>query len=173
MTDSRGAGVPLAETLAIDTEAYYRTYGPMVLRRCRRLLGNEEQAVDAMHDVFVKLLQNQERLDERGPSSLLFRIATNVCLNQLRSRKRHPEDGRDETLDAIAGAPDPSERFGAEQILARVFGTEPVSSRTIAVLFLLDGMTLEEVAAEVGMSVSGVRKRLRGLKEKVAGLSSI
>ena len=37
-------------------------------------------------------------------------------------------------------------------------------------MLYVDGMTLEEVAAEVGLSVSGVRKRLRVLKERVRGL---
>jgi DNA-directed RNA polymerase specialized sigma24 family protein len=35
------------------------------------------------------------------------------------------------------------------------------------VLHHVDGLTLEEVAAEVGMSVSGVRKRLRTIKDKL------
>ncbi len=34
----------------------------------------------------------------------------------------------------------------------------------------VDGMTLEEVAGEVGLSVSGVRKRLRTLKARVEGM---
>ena len=40
----------------------------------------------------------------------------------------------------------------------------------MAVMHLLDGMTLEEVAAEFGLSVSGVRKRLRTLKAHVVEL---
>jgi RNA polymerase sigma-70 factor (ECF subfamily) len=49
-------------------------------------------------------------------------------------------------------------------VLDRVLGREPVSTATIAVLHLHDGMTLQEVADAVGLSVSGVRKRLRKLK---------
>ena len=41
--------------MAIDVDAHYRTYGPMVLRRCRRLLSNEDEAVDAMQETFVHL----------------------------------------------------------------------------------------------------------------------
>ena len=39
--------------------------------------------------------------------------------------------------------------------------------RTMAVLHYVDGMTLEQVARECGMSVSGVRKRLRGLRSEL------
>ena len=48
-------------------------------------------------------------------------------------------------------------------MLDRIFARVPESSRTIAVMHLVDGMTLEEVADAVGLSVSGVRKRLRAL----------
>ena len=156
--------------MAIDVDQAYRRYGPMVLRRCRRLLRTEEEAADAMQDVFVQLLRHQERLDEAAPSSLLFRIATNVCLNRIRSKKRRPEDASDELLLRIATADDPAERAQSRSFLDRIFSRQQPSSRTIAVLHLLDGMTLEEVAREVGMSVSGVRKRLRLLKASVAEL---
>ena len=44
------------ERLEIDLEVYYIRYGPMVLRRCRRMLRDEQSAFDAMQEVFVKLL---------------------------------------------------------------------------------------------------------------------
>ena len=78
--------------MSIDVAAHYRTHGPMVLRRCRALLRDEDAAVDAMHDVFVQLLRHGDRLDLGRPASLLLRMATNVCLNRVRSMRRRPED---------------------------------------------------------------------------------
>ena len=71
---------------ALDIEALSLRYGAMVLRRCRRLLRDEDEALDACQDVFVRLLGAPERLDGAYPSSLLYRIATNVCLNRIRDR---------------------------------------------------------------------------------------
>ncbi len=141
----------------------------MVLRRCRSMLKSEAEAVDAMHDVFVELLRRRDSLDAESGSSLLYRVATNVCLNRLRSRSRRKEDPGDELIDriAIASAEDQSQ---ARALLDRLFAREPVSSGTIAVLHLHDGMTLEEVAKAVGLSVSGVRKRLRRLEERLREL---
>ena len=156
--------------MAIDVEAAYRRYGPMVLRRCRTMLRDEQQATDAMQDVFVQLLRHRERLDDRGTSSLLYRMATNVCLNRIRSQKRRPEDPVDDMLGRIAAVSREEERTGARDLLDRVLGREPVSTTTIAVLHLHDGMTLQEVADAVGLSVSGVRKRLRKLKADLAAL---
>ena len=52
-------------------------------------------------------------------------------------------------------------------VLDWLFNRHPDSSRTIAVLHYVDGLTLEQVASEIGMSVSGVRRRLRKLRETV------
>jgi RNA polymerase sigma-70 factor, ECF subfamily len=139
----------------------------MVLRRCRKLLGDDQSARDAMHDVFVQLLSHADRLDDQAPSSLLFRIATNVCLNRIRTRKRRPEDGDPELIVEIAEATDPAARSAARAALDALFRHEPDDTALIAILHLHDKMTLEEVAAEVGMSVSGVRKRLVKLRTKL------
>jgi len=142
----------------------------MVLRRCRKLLGDDQTARDAMHDVFVQVLTRADELDDRAPSSLLFRIATNVCLNRIRSRKRRPEDGDPSLLVEIAEATDPAARSAARAALDTLFRHEPDDTALIAILHLHDEMTLEEVAAEVGMSVSGVRKRLYKLRTKLHSL---
>lgn len=134
------------------------------------MLGDEQQAVDAMQDVFVRILRRQEHLDERGCSSLLYTTATNVCLNKLRTRRRKPEDPDLESLGRIAAAGHDVDRAEARSILGRLLRNEPESTATIAVLHLRDGLTLEETAKSVGLSVSGVRKRLRKLKAALAEL---
>lgn len=156
--------------MGIDVEDYYRRYGPQVLRRCRYLLRNEDKAVDTMHDVFVELLERQDRLAHVAPSSLLHQIATHLCLNRLRGERRRPEDAEDERVLRIAAAEDVEGRTLAQRALAALFGRAPASSRDIAVLHFVDGMTLEQTAREVGMSVSGVRKRLRGLNQTLGQL---
>jgi RNA polymerase sigma-70 factor (ECF subfamily) len=144
----------------LDVEALYRRYGPMVVRRCRRLLRDEQEALDVAQEVFVRVLRSRERLSGAYPSSLLYRIATNLSLNRLRDRGRRPEIAADELLHRIAVARDAD----APLLLDRLFGRHPESTRTMAVLHYVDGLTLEEVARECGMSVSGVRRRLRLLR---------
>lgn len=155
----------------MEVEALYRQYGPLVLRRCRSLLRNEEQAVEAMQDTFVQVLRRPS-LEADSPPSLLYRVATNTCLNEIRRRKRHPETPDEELLQRIADAPEEDSTI-ARQLLQRLFAQEQESTRTIAVLHLLDGMTLEEVAVEVGLSVSGVRRRLRVLRAHVHELEAL
>ena len=155
----------------MNVELLYQKYGPMVLRRCRRLLRDEDRALDAMQDVFVRVLQRQDRLKATYPSSLLYRIATNVCLNRIRDQRLDLPG--DEVLMHIAGREDPEPRLDARAMLNRLFARHRDSTRTIAVLHFVDGLTLAEVAQEVGMSVSGVRKRLRGLRESLKKLEDL
>ena len=157
--------------MAVDVEALYNRYGPMVLRRCRFLLGDETEALDALQDTFVQVLRHRERLDARGPSSLLYCIATNVCLNRLRTRRRRSREAAgDDLLAGIASAEDVESRAVAAGFLDRLFASERASTRTMAVLHYVDGMTLEEVARHARLSVSGVRKRLEGLRARARAL---
>lgn len=150
----------------IDVEEYYKKYGPMVFRRCRTILRDEDRALDAMQEVFVKLLINREKLEDAFPSSLLFRMATNICLNIIRSDGRRP-DGCGNNLHSIAMYDETEERVLANDLLDRIFRAEQKSTREIAVMHYVDKMTHAEIAKEVGLSVSGVRKRLRTMKERV------
>ncbi len=156
--------------MGIEVAALYEKYGPMVLRRCRRLLRDEAQAADAMHDVFVQLLKSQRRLTNEAVSSLLYVMATNECLSRMRVLRRAPIDAEDALVLEVARGDDLEGRTLTRAVLEAAFALEPVSTRTIAVLYHLDEMTHAEVAARVGLSVSGVRKRLRQLEGRMQTL---
>ena len=168
--------------MALDVESHYLRYGPMVLRRCRTLLRDPAKAEDAMQDVFVSLIRSEDRLRDEAPGALLLRVATNVCLNRLRGEKRRPEDAHedDELALRIAqaddGGGDAESRTLARSVLGKLFGADDplaASTRSLAFMHLVDGMTLEEVARESRLSVSGVRKRLRVLKGRLAELEGV
>lgn len=152
--------------MAIDVEEFYTQYGPMVLRRCRYILKDEESALDAMQDVFVQVVKKQEILNDKAPSSLMYTMATNICLNKIRSAKSKQESHDDSILQQIASMDDVEGQIITKGFLDRIFTNEKTSTRTIAVLHYVDKLTLEETADFVGLSVSGVRKRLRKLREK-------
>jgi RNA polymerase sigma-70 factor (ECF subfamily) len=56
-------------------------------------------------------------------------------------------------------------------VLDWLFGRHPRSSRTIAVLHFVDGLTLDEVARQTDLSVSGVRRRLRLLRKTLVDVN--
>ena len=134
-------------------------------------LKDEDRAMDAMQEVFVKLLENEKRLKGNYPSSLLFRMATNVCLNIIRYDKSRPQQDNSDVLTYIASNDDAESRIEARDFLDRIFAKEKVSTGEIAVMHYVDKMTLNEVAEMSGLSVSGVRKRLRKLTETAKSLN--
>ena len=148
---------------------YYDLYAPMVHRRCKALLRDDDDALDAMQRVFVALLERG--IEPNDPAAFLYRAATNTCLNMIRSSRRYQRRLDNLALIEIATF---EERglLAARSSLARLFGLTSESTRVIAVMHYVDGMTLEQVAREVGMSVSGVRKRLRGLRQQLETLDA-
>ena len=138
----------------------YRLYGPAIYRRCLRLLGDREGARDATQEVFMKLLRDTDRLDDRDlVLPWIYRVATNHCFNQLRNTRRRGESGEDEALLEVAASVGPElfpERHLATQVLAR-FDEE---TRAVAVGVLVDGMEHQEVARALGISTRTVSRKL-------------
>jgi len=151
---------------SIDIDSCYKKYVPMIFRRCMGILRNEDEALDAVQDVFVNLLKQQQRLHGRFLSSLLYTVATNICLNRLRQRKRREFDYQDpETLFPAVNDPEFA-RVEAGMIMETILENESESDRIICYLYHRDGMTLREVGEITGLSVSGVRKRLCAFKAR-------
>jgi len=153
--------------MAIDVAAWYEKYGPMVIRRCRRILGNGDDAMDAVHDVFVNLLRALPRLHGRFPSSLLYTMATNICLNRLKKRKKEsPKDISAEGEPLSFSVDGGFDQVEAELILEAILKDESEMNRTICFMYHADGMTLQEIGELVGLSTTGVYKRLEAFKSR-------
>ncbi|MGA2641018.1 MAG: sigma-70 family RNA polymerase sigma factor [Spirochaetia bacterium] len=151
---------------SIDVEALYFRYGPMVFRRCRQLLGSDDMAADAQQETFVRVLRRRDSLHARHASSLLYRIATNICLNVMRGIRRRPTVSVEPLLDGLAGRERMEDRILDSFVLDQVFSTAREGTRLAAEMHYLEGCTLAETAEEVDLSISGVRKRLRALREQ-------
>lgn len=148
-------------------EELYGKYGPMVLRRCRFLLKDEDKALDSMQDVFVRILERREKMSGVC-SSLFYTVATNVCLNRIRSDNVRWSPQTDGLFDGMADNKSAHHEKTTDDrlFLDYIFADAREDTRTMAVLHYVDGLTLEETAAEMNMSVSGVRKRLSALRKK-------
>lgn len=145
----------------------YREYGPMVLRRCRFLLKDEEKAVDAMQDVFVRIIEYRTKLSSVC-SSLFYTTATHVCLNKIRSDHVRRGPAFDDIAETISdnAASLQEDIIDSRLLLETIFDGTKDSTREMAELHYIEGYTFEETAQKMHMSVSGVRKRLLLLREK-------
>jgi RNA polymerase sigma-70 factor (ECF subfamily) len=151
----------------IDIESFYIRYGPMVLRRCRRMLKDEQSAHDAMQEVFLKILSNRNRLTGEYPSALLYRIATNVCLNRIRNERKHSLTKYLDILHNTSFFQGQETSTTALNLLTYILEKEIESTRQIAVLYCVNGMTIKEIAETMHLSISGVHKHLDKIRRKI------
>ena len=155
--------------MQIDVEAAYRKYGDMVLGRCRSLLHNDADAREACQEIFLKLHRYRNRF--RGDASLstyLFRITTNHCLNQIRSRRRRPEDPVDDVTFITGGFDSLLDRIEIRQLVDQLLAGKDERTKECVVYHYMDGMTHNEVGALMGISGAAVRKRIAKFRSQVA-----
>jgi RNA polymerase sigma-70 factor (ECF subfamily) len=152
-----------------ELEAIYRQHGHAVLRRALRLLQNEDDARDVLHDVFLELHRNGERF--AGKSSVttyLYSMTTHACLNLLRNRRT-----RTRLLALHRSGP----RFVPARSEGRALAVELLTSlapedAALAIYLHCDELTHDEIAALRGCSrrhVSDLAARLqRQIEEQFA-----
>src|SRR5690349_11450849 len=133
----------------------YKTHGPAIYARCRRLLVDDALAEDAAQETFLRV----HRHLDAAPSSeealrWIYRIATNYCLNKIRDRKNAPipveelaSIQRGETEGEIG-----EERLANRDLASRLIREAPEQVRTAAWLYHVDGMDQAEVAEVLGVS---------------------
>src|SRR5918998_2230187 len=151
-----------------DRDAYnsiYARYSPRVQLICQRMLGDTQDAQDAAQETFLRVYQALPRFNGRYQlGAWITRIATNVCLDTLRSRARSRADAApDEVLESAAGGArddDPEEIVlrqaeGAE-VQRTIAALSPLQRRT---LFLrdLEGREYKEIASTLGISEARAR----------------
>lgn len=168
-----------------DFDAIHASYRPRISRYLARLVGQGE-AEDLTQEVFVRV--NRGLSDFRGDAKLstwIYRIATNVATDRLRSRSfgesragEAPtiQEGSVEDADALPDEKSPSveRRLMREQMSACVhdyINTLPENYRSVVTLSEIEGLNNPEIAEVLGLSLDAVKIRLhRGrakLKERL------
>lgn len=135
----------------------FERYGPVVYRRCVRLLRDPDAAADATQEVFVQLVRNMAALEDRANVlPWIYRVATNHCLNVRRAGRWTSEGPVD--LELVEGTPLDTfpERHLAQAVLSRF----DEKTQAVVVAVLVDGMEQEETARTLGLSRRTVRRTL-------------
>src|SRR5579872_351953 len=168
---------------------------PALTGHCYRMLGSAVDADDAVQETIIRAWRNLARFDGRASLlTWLYRIATNVCLDELsdRSRRARPmEEGpagsvhdaltdrpRSHWLEPIADAralpadADPSHATMLRQSirLAFVAALQRLAPKQRAVLLLIEvlGWSAAEVAEALDTSVAAVNSALQRARSTLA-----
>lgn len=149
-------------------------YRTRVMGVATRMLGDRGEAEDLAQDVFVKVYRSMPGF--RGASlfsTWLFRITTNSCLNQKRSRRPETQisNGADGPELAVA---DPSsnphhllEQKELKIVLEKSIQSLPEEQRIVLILRDIEGLSYEAIADSLELELGTVRSRLHRARLQV------
>ena len=164
---------------ATTLEQIYANYRRPIHSYTYRLLGSREDADDVTQEVFVRACTAWDDLyDHERLSAWLYRIATNLCVDILRRRKRivwwalngssnssaSSDDGRMDLaafLPDTGGIPEVAEHDAIRQTLQRM----PMDYAIALVLHAAQGVPYQEIANIVGVSPNAAATRISRAKK--------
>jgi RNA polymerase sigma-70 factor (ECF subfamily) len=159
-----------------DLEAFSQLvnrYDRNIFRIAQHITHNEEDAQDVVQDAFLKAYQNLEQFQENSKFyTWLVRIAVNEALMKLRKRRTDRTVSLDEDVETEEGSmprevadwsPNPEQLYGQSElgdILKKTIQGLPPGFRTVFVLRDVEGLSTEETAEMLNLSVPAVKSRL-------------
>ncbi len=148
-------------------------YEGKIYNMAYRMLGDRQDAEDATQETFMKAYTSLDGF--RGDSSFstwLYRIAKNVCLDEIRRRQRKPVYHLDEPVTTPTGqiqrqlpdeSPAPDEvvvEHEKRRAIEEALGKLPPHHRTVIVLRDIQGLSYNEIAEILKVKLGTVKSRL-------------
>ncbi len=177
--ESHSASKGTASNTVLTVAQLYEQFKRPIHSYIYRLLGNQEDADDVTQEVFVRACTAWNNLYEREHlSPWLYRIATNLCVDILRRRKRiswwslshrfrndlYDEEGTNEDTFAFladnGGIPEIAER----DLISRTLANLPPEYATALVLSAAQGVPYQEIAMIMNISPNAAATRISRAK---------
>ncbi|MBV9886177.1 MAG: sigma-70 family RNA polymerase sigma factor [Acidobacteria bacterium] len=137
-------------------EGLYRQHGGALLLFAVSICGEYGRAQDAVHQVFLKLMETDSLKNALDPKAYLFASVRNVLLNDLKMRQRNV------LIDAERLWFEPPDRdHAAERNLRRALQALPEDQRQVVVLHVWGELTFAQVAEILSISANTAASRYR------------
>jgi RNA polymerase sigma-70 factor (ECF subfamily) len=153
-------------------EELVKRYDSKLLRIAQHVTHNREDAQDAVQEAFLKAFQKLGQFQENSKfSTWLIRITINQSLMKLRKQHRRREMSIDQDfqteeamppLELADWAPNPEQRYRAselKEILTKALQELHERLRVVFVLRDIEGLSLEQTAEALNLTVSAVKAR--------------
>lgn len=158
-------------------EELVQLYRDKIYHLAYRMLGNRQEAEDAVQETFLRVYLNLERYDETQKfSTWIFRIGTNLCIDRLRKKK--PNYSLDAELPDGEGGdwysmlpseePLPEDQIVLSETQAQIrqaIEMMPDKYKSVVVLRYLQDMSLQEIGDVLDMPVTTVKTRVHRGRE--------
>lgn len=154
-------------------EALISSYQKKVYNVAYRMLGNTDDASEIAQEVFIKIFRSIRQFKgEAAFSTWVYKIAVNMCLDELRRRKKSKvvyideavrlEDGDVEKQipGELPGPEEMAEKNELRKIVEKAIGLLDEKHRCVIVLRDIQGMSYEEIARILGCPPGTVKSRI-------------
>ena len=149
-------------------EELIRQYEKKVYTLCFRMCGNSEDAEEAAQDAFLALWRGIDRFrQESSLSTWIYRLATNVCIDTLRRRKKQSGsvslDDEELFVDAVDTSPQPQETVEhreTQKLLQEGLSALPEEYRKVLILREIEGLSYTEIAESASIELGTVKSRI-------------
>jgi RNA polymerase sigma-70 factor (ECF subfamily) len=150
-----------------EWEALLRENAPLAFRVARGVLRNDADAEDVAQEALLRAYRRFGRLRERSKfRSWLVRISFRLALDRLRSIKRRHEREAQWAIENVRTDSSGGSEF--QRHLDVALAELPGKQRLVLLLAAMEGHTLEEVAALLGIPLGTVKSRLFFAKKELA-----
>ncbi len=161
-------------------EDLVRLHQDRVFDFCMRMLGDREEAIDLVQEIFVSVHQNLRKFREDSKlSTWIFRISKNHCLNRIKYLRRRGR-GRSEEIDdvseslladALGASPKPDEALATKrerQMVQDAISRLDPDQRLLVALRDIEGLSYDEIVEITELPEGTVKSRLHRAREKLA-----
>ncbi len=138
----------------------YEEYYGSLLAVCMRYSNNSDEAVDILHEGFIKIFKNIGKY-QVGTSlgAWMRRIMVNTAIDYYRKRSRRRTEDVDEAYDISSAEPDAIQRLSEQEILKAIQELSP-AYRLVFNLYVIEGYSHKEIAEMLDITESTSRSNL-------------
>ncbi len=138
----------------------YEAHFQMLLPVCGRYAANQSEAMDLLHEAFIKIFKNIGRYEPNTSlGGWMRRLTVNSCIDTYRKEVRRRTDDLDATFDLSTDEADAVSSCTEREILAAIQQLSPVY-RTIFNLYAIEGFSHKEIGDQLGITESTSRSNL-------------
>jgi RNA polymerase sigma-19 factor, ECF subfamily len=151
---------PESVSFAFDPSSF-RTYDKQLQRYLARRLSKRQDAEDLAQEVYLRLLRVDPAKRVEKPVAYIFGIASHVIAdfkNEARLGHERMEDGDDEPENCASSPDNLAEQLNLQQQIERAFARLPPTHARVLLAHKHRGLSYEEVAAELNLSIHTVEK---------------
>ncbi len=146
----------------------YEKYGFIIYGRCIRILRSEDDAKDAMHEVFLKLLDNINKFpDNTHIIPWIYTVARNHCFNILRGRKKFASIS---DLDRLSLKQETEKAYGEKMLIEQVLNVHNKRVQEAVYFTYMEKLNQKDIQKITGQSPATIRRNLNRFKKSIPHL---